>query len=124
MGPTFVCDGLENLTDPDYQSDYTLEIPEFDTASGEIDDMQNDSDTEEGSHLPVRVRPSRQKNIPSAGRPLGEVAGYTDLNKAMTDFPWSPFSSENDFKLASWFVWSKVGKSQIETYFAGFRRYG
>jgi len=86
--------------------------------------MQNDSDTEEGSHLPVRVRPSGQKNIPGACRPLGEVAGYTELNKPMPDYAWSPFSTENDFNLASWFVRSKVAKLQIETYFAGFRRYG
>jgi len=36
----------------------------------------------------------------------------------MTDDPWSPFSSENHFNLASWFVRSKVAKSQIDSYFA------
>jgi len=46
------------------------------------------------------------------------VAGYTELNKAMTDDLWSPFSSENDFNLASWFVRSKVAKSQIDASFA------
>jgi len=60
------------------------------------------------------VRHSGQETIPGAGRPLGEVAGYTELNKAMTDDPWSPFSSENDFNLASWFVRSMVAKSQID----------
>ena len=57
MEPTFVRDELENLTDSDYESDCRLEIPDFHTASGEIDYMQNDSDTEEVSHPPVRVRP-------------------------------------------------------------------
>jgi len=118
MRPTFVRDELENLTDSDYESDCRLEIPDFHTASGEIDNMQNDSDTEEVSHPPIRVRPSGQETIPGAGRPLGEVAGYTKLNKAMTYDPWSPFSSENDFNLVSWLVWSKVAKSQIDTYFA------
>jgi len=118
MGPTFVRDELENLTDSDYESDCRLEIPDFHTASGEIDDMQNDSDTEEVSHPPVRLRPSGQETIPGAGRPLGEVAGYIELNKAMTNDPWSPFSSDNDFNLASWFVRSKVAKSQIDAYFA------
>jgi len=118
MGPTFVRDELESLTDSDYESDCRLEIPHFHTASGEIDDMQNDSDTQDVSHPPVRVRPSDQETIPGAGRPLGEVAGYTELNKAMTDDPWSPFSSEDDFNLASWFVRSKVAKSKIDTYFA------
>ena len=80
--------------------------------------MQNDSDTEDVSHPPVSVRPSGQETIPAAGRPLGEVAGDTELNKAMTDDSWSPFSSENNFNLASWFVRSKVAKSQIYAYFA------
>jgi len=117
MGHTFVCDQLENLTDSDYESDCSLEIPDFHTASGEIDDMQNNSDTEEVSHLPVRVRPSGQETITGTGRLLGEVAGYTELNKAMTDDPWSLFSSENYFNLVSWFVRSKVAKSQIDAYF-------
>jgi len=101
MGPTFVRDELENLIDSDYKSDCRLEIPDFHTASGEIDSMHNDSDTEDVSHPLLDVRPSGQEYIPGAGRPLGEVAGYTELNKAMTDDPWSPFSSENDFNLAS-----------------------
>jgi len=63
------------------------------------------------------VRPSGQETIPGASTPLGQVPGYTELNKAMTDDPWSPFSSENDFNLTSWFVRSKVAKSQIDAYF-------
>jgi len=73
MGPTFLRDELENLTDSDYKSDCRLEIPDFHTASGEIDDMQNDSDTEDVSHPPVCVRLSGQETIPGAGRPVGEV---------------------------------------------------
>jgi len=80
--------------------------------------MQNDSDTEDVSHPPVHVRLSGQETIPGGGRPLGEVAGYTELNKALTDDPWSPFSSENDFNLQSWFAQSRVAKSRIEAYFA------
>jgi len=108
---------LEILTDSDYKSDCRLKIPDFHTARGEIDDVQNDSDTEDASHPPVRMCPSGQETIPGASRPLGEVAGYTELNYAMTDDPWSPFSSENNFNLASWFVRSKVAKSHIDVYF-------
>jgi len=86
-GPTCVRDELENQTDSDYESDCRLEIPDFHTASGEIDDMQKDSDTDDVSHPPVRVRPSGRETIPGAGRPLSEVAGYTELNKAMTNDP-------------------------------------
>ena len=99
--PTFVRDELENMTDSDYESDPGLEIADIHTTSGEIDDMHNDSDTEDVSHPPVHARPSGQETIPGAGRPLGEVAGYTELNKAMTDDPWSPFSSEDDFNLGA-----------------------
>jgi len=116
--PTFVRNELENLTHSDYESDWRLEIQDVHTASGEIDDRQNDSDREDISHPPVRVRPSGQETIHQAGRPHGEVAGYTELNKAMTDDPWSPFSSETDFNLASWFVRSKIPKWQIDAYFA------
>jgi len=83
MGTIFVCDELENQTDSDYESDCTLEIPDLHTASSEIDDMEKDSDTEDISHQPVLVRPSGQETIPSAGRPLGEVAGYTDVTGAL-----------------------------------------
>jgi len=117
MGPTFVRDELENLINSDYESDCRLEIPDFHTASGEIDDMQNDSDTEDISDPAVRVRSSGQETITGAGRLLGEVPGYAELNKAMTDDPWSPFSSESHFNLAGWFVRSKVAKSQIDAYF-------
>ena len=91
MGPTFVRVELENLTDSDYESDCRLEIPDFHTASGQIDDMQNDSDVEDVSHPLVHVRPSGQETIPCTSRRLGEVAGYTGLNMAMTDDSWSPF---------------------------------
>jgi len=112
--PTFVRDEPENMTDSDYESDPGLQIADIHTASGEIDDIHNDSDTEEVSHPSVHARHSGQETIPSAGRPLGEVASYPELNKAMTDYPWSPFSSEDDFNLASWVVQSEVAKSQID----------
>jgi len=118
MRPTFVLDELENLTNSAYESDCALKIPDFHTASSEIEDMQNDSDTEEVSHTPVRVRPSGQETIPGASRPLGKVAGYTELNKVRTDDPSSPFSSEKNFNFATWFVQSKVAKLQIDVYFA------
>jgi len=101
LGHTFVRDEPENVIDLDYESDCRLEILDFHLVGGEIDDMQNDSDTEEVPHLQVRVRLAGQETIPGASRPLGEVAVYTVLNQAMTDNPWSPFSSEHDFNLVS-----------------------
>jgi len=40
------------------------------------------------------------------------------LNLATTNDPWSPFSSEVNFNLASWFVRNKLAKSQVDAYFA------
>jgi len=112
---TLVCDELENITDSDYESDSGLEIADIHKASGKIDDMHNDSDREDVSHPPVHVCPLGQETMPGAGRPLCEVAGYTELTKAITNDPWSPFSCEDDFNLASWFVRSRIAKSQIDT---------
>ena len=80
--------------------------------------MQNNSDVKVVSHLPVSDHQSSQETISGAGRALSDVAGYTELNRAMTDDPWNPFSSEDDFNLASGLFRSKVAKSQIDPYFA------
>jgi len=119
-GPlAFVPDETINQSDSDYESDQGLEIADCRAASSEIDDnMQNDSDAEDMSHPPVCGPPSSQETISGAGRALSDVAGYRELNRAMTDDPWNPFSSEDNFNLASWLVWSKVAKSQIDAYFA------
>jgi len=47
---TFVYNELENMTDSDYESDPGLEIADMHTASGEIEDMHNDLDTEDISY--------------------------------------------------------------------------
>jgi len=65
--PTFSRDELENMTDSDYEPHPVLEIADIHTASGEIDDMHNDSDTEDLSHPSVRTCPLGQETIRSAG---------------------------------------------------------
>jgi len=100
--PAFVHDETINQSDSDYESDYRLEIADCCVASSEIDDvMQNNSDAEHISHPPVCGRPSSQETISGAGRALSDVANYMKLNRAMTDDPWNPFWSEEDFDLAS-----------------------
>jgi len=117
--PALVRDENINQSNSDYESDHRLEITDCRAASSEIDDdMQNDSDAEDVSYPPGCGRPSSQETISGAGRALSDVAGYTELNRAMTDDPWNPFSSEDGFNLASWLVQSKVAKSQIDAYFA------
>jgi len=100
--------------DADYVSDPELEI-EDEGAYHEIDNNRpDDSDAEDTSEPPARGHPSSQEIIPGAGRPLGNVVNYTELNLATTNDRWSPFLSEAGFNLASWFVWNKVAKSHID----------
>ena len=114
----FAPDESSDQGDSAYESDPMLEIADCYSASNDPGDMQHDSDKEDLSQPPDRGRPSSQESIPGAGRALGDVAGYTKLNEAMKDDPRNPFSSEADFNLASWLVWRKVSKSQIDSYFA------
>jgi len=80
--------------------------------------MRHNSDKEDISQPPARVRPSSQDTIPGAGRPLDDVDDYRELTQIMADGSWNTFSSEADFNLASWFIRNKVAKSQIEAYLA------
>jgi hypothetical protein len=107
-------------SDSDYESDLGLEITDCDSVGSETDnEIEHDSDAEDPDILPPDTgSPSSQKTILGAGRAIGDVAGYAELNQAMKDDPWSPFSSEDDFNLASWFVRSKVPKTRINDYFA------
>ena len=115
---TFSPDENSYQGDSDYESDQMLEIADCYAASNDPGDMQHDSDEQDFSQPLDRGRPSSQESIPCAGRALGDVAGYTELNESMKNDPLNPFSSEADFNLASWLVQSKVSKSQIDLYFA------
>jgi len=117
--PAFVCNENSNQSDSDYKSDYWVQIADCRAVRSEIDDtILNHSDTEDVSQPPVCRGPSSQSTISGAGRTLSDVAAYTKLNRTMTDEPLKPFLSHDDFNLASWLVWRKVAKSQIDTYFA------
>ena len=114
----FAPDEYSDQGDSDYKSDPMLEIADCYAASNDTGNMQHDSDDEDFNQPPDRWCPSSQESIQGAGRALGDVAGYTELNEYMKNDPWNPFSLEAHFNLASWLVWSKVSKSQIDTYFA------
>jgi len=115
--PTFVRDKLENITDSEYESEVGRAIAGIHIASGERDDMHQDSDTADVTHPPILARHLGQATIPCAGRSLSELVGYTELNKAITDDPWSPFSPDDEWNLSRWFVWTKVAKSKIDVDF-------
>jgi len=107
----------EGWGNSDYESDPPIlghDLPnEQETGSN----IEHDSDSEDVSRRPDKSIPWSRQTIPGAGRPLGDVTGYEELNQAILDEPWVPFSSERDFNLASWFVRSKVAKTRIDDYF-------
>ena len=76
--------------------------------------MEDDSDSAGVSQQLDTVIPGSRQTIPDAGRPLGNVTGYEEHDQAMLDQPWSAFSFERDFNLASWFVQSKIAKKRID----------
>ena len=108
----------ESWGNSDYESDPAILSHDLRSEQERVGDMDNDSDSADVSQQPDTSIPWSRQTIPDAGRPLGDVTGYEELNKAMLDQPWSPSSSERDFNLASWFVQSKVAKTQIDDYFS------
>jgi len=60
----------------------------------------------------------RQEHYPRALEPIGEVDGFEQENSNLCEDPWAPFSCAQGFKLASWFMQSKVPKSRINEYFS------
>src|SRR5437879_1527257 len=76
--------------DSDYESDLGLEITDCNSVGSETDnEIEYDSDAEDSDILPLDTgSPSSQKTILGAGRAIGDVAGYAELNQAMKDDPW------------------------------------
>jgi len=108
-----------NQSASEYECAHRLEIADCQAASSAIDDdRQNNSDAEDISHPPVCGRPPSQDSISCAGRALSNVDGYTYLSRAIRYNPWNSFSSEDNFNLASWLVWSKIVNSEIGAYCA------
>jgi len=62
--------------------------------------------------------PGRQAQYPYAGEAIGDVNGFEQENSNLCEDPWAPFSGAQGFKLASWFIQSKVPKSRINKYFS------
>ena len=107
----------EGWGDSDHESNPAILSHDLRSEQERVGDMENDSDLEGVFRLPDTSIPWSQHRIPDAGRPLGNVTGYEELNQAMLEELWFPFSSECDFNLASWFVQSKVARTQIDDYF-------
>jgi len=103
-------------SDSDYKSD-----PAGDTAGSERDapddTLWREPKTEvlEDNTYPITAE---QEDYPDAGEAIGEVKEYKEECRDLCKNPWAPFASAQSFKLASWFIESKVSKTRINDYFA------
>ena len=94
----------ERWGDSDCESDPAILSHDLRSEQERVGDMKDDSDLEGVSRRPDTLIPWIRQTIPDAGRLPGDVTSYEELNQAMLEEPWSPFSSEGDFNLTSWFV--------------------
>lgn len=54
----------------------------------------------------------------NAGGSLFDVSSHRKYEKSLLAEPWRPFHTLDDFKLANWFITSKVPRARIDEYFA------
>ena len=101
--------------DLDHESD-----PASDPARSERNtinkDIMYDPDTEVFNNDTSSV--AAKLECPGAGEDIGEVEGYVEDYCNLCEDAWAPFTSARGFQLASWFIESKVSKSQINHYFS------
>ena len=87
---------------------------------------ESSSDSEEhasdGEEIPGAIASeggsSRVYGYKNAGRPSRKVDPNLRFELRLLGDPWYPFHTLEDFKLAKWFITSKVPRSQIDEYFA------
>jgi len=77
----------------------------------------HDSDTEIPDDSTSSL-PGTQEDYPRAGEAIGDVDRFEQENSNLCEDRWAPLSCPQGFKLASWFIQSKVPKSQINEYFS------
>jgi hypothetical protein len=117
---------VEELPDVTYpagvnQSDYESDPSDYeehgsDYESDPTDYEEHGSDGEENP-APTSNTGGRIDAYENAGRPLKNVDPNLRLEKGLIEDPWRPFRTLDDFKLAKWFITSKVSRSQIDRYF-------
>lgn len=111
---------VEELPDVTYpagvnQSDYESDPSDYE--SDPLDYEEHASDGEE-TPAPTSKTGGQIETYENAGRPLKDVNPNLQLEKALMEDPWRPFRTQDDFKLAKWFITSKVSRSQIDKYFS------
>lgn len=82
------------------------------------DSEEHPSDGEENLTLSSSNAGSRVDAYKDAGRPLKNMHHDFQFEAGLMNDPWRPFQSLDDFKLAKWFITSKVPRSRIDEYFS------
>ena len=103
-------------SDSDYESD-----PAGDTARSERNasdvTLRREPEIEVPEYNMYAVA-ADQEDYPGAGEAIGEVKEYKEECRDLCKNPWAQFASAQGFKLASWFIESKVSKTRINDYFS------
>jgi len=76
----------------------------------------HECDTEIPDHSTTSF-PGRQEHYQRASKASGDLDGFERENRNLCKDPWAPLSCAQGSKLASWFIQSKLPKSQINEYF-------
>jgi len=103
-------------SDSDYESD-----PAGDTAGSERDASDDRLRREPEIEVPeynTYAVAADLEDYPGAGEAIGEVKEYKEESRDLCKNPWAQFASAQGFKLASWFIESKVSKTRINDYFS------
>ena len=94
----------------------------FDQSDYESSDSEPEH-ASDGEEIPVTS--SRSSNTAgvvqtydNAGRSLCNMHSDQKYERGLLADPWRPFHTLDDFKLANWFITSKVPRSRIDEYFA------
>ena len=102
---------------PEVNDENELEPPDSDYESnpdptGCGTDALNDNDAHvsdaEVLNYNTSTTAGKQAYYPGAGEPIADVSGFEDEHTTLCQDPWAPFANAHDFKLASWFIQSKV----------------
>ena len=93
-------------------------VNQSDYESDQSDTKEHASDGEENPALTDSKAGTRVAAYDGAGRPVRDVNRDVRYEEGLLEDPWRPFHTLEDFKLARWFITSKVPRSRIDEYFA------
>jgi len=115
-----VADFNGHPTDPEAlpEAGYPAGVNQSDYESDASDSEERASDGEENPAPTSSNIGSRVDEYGGAGRPSGNVSRDLQYEEGLMRDPWRPFHTLDDFKLARWFITSKVPRSRIDEYFA------